>query len=144
MTQPPPVNALDYRTSSQGVREIAARQRAICLCILGVIVLYIALVAGQKSLPPIAILALSAAILAIDITAVVFVFLMTTKLYGTGIGILLGILTFLPCAGIITLLAVNAKATAILKQAGLKVGLLGATVPDNYAPPAASPPPPPR
>jgi hypothetical protein len=41
---------------------------------------------------------------------------------------LLGILTLLPCIGLITLLVVNAKATAILKAGGLKVGLLGAKV----------------
>jgi hypothetical protein len=37
-----------------------------------------------------------------------------------------------PCVGLITLLVVNAKATSILKAAGLKVGLLGARVPADY------------
>ena len=57
-----------------------------------------------------------------------FVFLLSIKVYGNGVGVLLGILTLIPCIGLLVLLAVNSKATAILKQNGIKVGLLGANI----------------
>src|SRR6202012_5247243 len=123
MTQQPQSGGgiLEYRRSPRGVREIAQRQRGIIMCILGLFVFYGAMIAGQTKLPPMVLLGLAGGMLALDITAMVFVFLLTTKLYGVGVGILLGILTFAPCVGLITLLVVNAKATAILKEAGLKV-----------------------
>jgi hypothetical protein len=93
---------------------------------------YAAMIVGQRSLPPVAMLVLLLAMVGVEITSVVFVFLLTTKLYGAGVGVLLGILTMVPCVGLITLLVVNAKATNILKAAGLKVGLLGARVPADY------------
>ena len=131
MTQQPAGGILEYRKSPEGIREIARRQRAIIMCILGQLVLYGVLLAGQRAFPPLVILGVAGAMLAVDVVGVVFVFLLATKLYGVGVGILLGILTFAPCAGLIVLLIVNARATAILKQAGLKVGLLGASVPAN-------------
>ena len=57
-----------------------------------------------------------------------FVFLLATKVYGTGLGILLGLLTFIPCIGLLVLLIVNGKATRVLKENGFKVGLLGANL----------------
>jgi len=59
----------------------------------------------------------------------VFVFLLATKLYGTALGVLLGILTIIPLVGLIILLIVNAKAIKILRAAGIDVGLLGAKHP---------------
>ena len=130
MTHPNPI--IEYRKSPEGVREIAQRQRAILLCILGIFILYGLAIVGQTAFPPIVVLIIAFLILAVDLTAVVFVFLLTTKLYGIGIGLLLGFLTLVPCVGLITLLVVNGKATTILKEAGLKVGLLGAKVPDSF------------
>jgi hypothetical protein len=131
MTQKPPDNTLSYASTPEGIREIAGRQRAIILCIVAGIILYVALAAGQTQLPLAVKLLLLMALLACNITATVFVFLLTTKLYGTGVGVLLGVLTLLPCIGLITLLIINGKATAILQQNGIKVGLLGATLPDH-------------
>jgi hypothetical protein len=54
------------------------------------------------------------------------VFLLAIKVYGTRVGILLGILTLIPLVSLIVLLRVNAKATSVLRQNGIKVGLLGA------------------
>ena len=48
------------------------------------------------------------------------------KTYGSGLGILLGVLCLLPLVGLLVLLAVNGKATRVLKQNGIRVGLLGA------------------
>jgi hypothetical protein len=61
-----------------------------------------------------------------QIAGLVFVFLLSTKVYGTGLGILFAILTVLPCLGILVLLMINSKATTVLRQNGHKVGLLGA------------------
>ena len=131
MTQPPLDPYLEYRKSPAGIREIAQRQRAILLCILAIFILYVPAIGMQQMLPLLVRLGLAFAVLVVDIVAVVFVFLLTTKLYGVGVGILVGILTLIPCVGLITLLVVNAKATTILRAAGLKVGLLGASVPDD-------------
>ena len=58
----------------------------------------------------------------------VFVFLLSIKIYGTGLGIVLGILSLVPLVGLVVLLIVNGKATGVLKQNGIKVGLLGANL----------------
>lgn len=48
------------------------------------------------------------------------------KVYGVGLGILLGVLSLAPCISLIVLLLVNGKATSVLRQNGIKVGLMGA------------------
>jgi ABC-type enterochelin transport system permease subunit len=48
------------------------------------------------------------------------------SLYSTTTGIVLGILTFIPLVGLIVLLIVNGKATNVLRQNGITVGLMGA------------------
>ena len=55
-----------------------------------------------------------------------FVFSLAIKVYSPLAGVLLGMLTLIPCIGLIILAAVNGKATSILKQNGIKVGFLGA------------------
>jgi hypothetical protein len=45
-------------------------------------------------------------------------------------GVVLGILTLIPCVGLIVLLIINSKATGILKKNGVRVGLLGAKMSD--------------
>lgn len=67
-------------------------------------------------------------VLVVGLAGTVFVFLLAIKVYSTGVGVLLGILTLVPCIGLIVLLIVNGKATGILKQNGIKVGLLGANL----------------
>ena len=53
------------------------------------------------------------------------------QLYGKSPGIVFGILTLVPLVGLIVLLVVNAKATSVLRENGLEVGLLGAKVPNR-------------
>jgi hypothetical protein len=48
------------------------------------------------------------------------------KVYSVIQGILIGILTMVPCLGLLLLLLVNQKATKILKDNGHNVGLFGA------------------
>ena len=125
---PPPVppSPLNYATPTarNDLREIAVRQRAIMLCILA----YIALVVLQFAIPPEMRIFLGIAVLAVGITAAVFVFMLALALYNTASGILLGILTLVPLLGLFILLVINQKATTILKSHGIKVGLLGANM----------------
>lgn len=116
------------RPMPQGVRlrEIASRQKAIQFCILGYIVCVILGVALPRPVNAFAGLG----ILASGITGAVFVFMLAVSLYGTGAGIALGICTFIPLIGLIILLIVNGKATNVLRQHGVHVGLLGARMSD--------------
>ena len=112
--------------SRADLRSVATYQKGILVCILA----YLLLVALQFALPTEVRLFLALAAVAVSITATVFVFLLATKVYSTGLGVLLGILTLIPCVGLIVLLIINGKATAVLKAHGIRVGLLGASMSD--------------
>jgi hypothetical protein len=112
--------------SRDDLRSVATYQKGILLCIL----VYLLLVAFQFALPPEVRLFLGLAFVVLAITATVFVFLLATKVYSTGLGILLGLLTLIPCVGLIVLVIINGKATAVLKAHGIRVGLLGASMSD--------------
>lgn len=114
------------RLSRETLHAIAFNQKAIILCIL----VYLILVAVQFAVPEDRRPLLALALIPLGITATVFVFLLATKVYSTGMGVLLGILTLIPCVGLIVLLIINAKATNTLKSHGIHVGLLGASSSD--------------
>lgn len=115
---------------------VAKAQKGVLVCILAQIVLVIARLAatagveaGPANGASIAFeLLLIIITLAVGITSTVFVFLLAIKVYPTGTGVLMGILTLVPCIGLIVLLIINAKATTVLKENGIKVGLLGANL----------------
>ena len=106
----------------EDLRRVAKYQRGILLCIL---IYFVALI-GQFALPPGMRPLLGVGVLLVMLVSTVFVFLLATKLYGTVSGVLLGILTMIPLIGLIMLLILNGKATGILQQNKIKVGLLGA------------------
>ena len=116
------------------LRDIAFYQRILILCIMALMILYVGAAAMQVMAPRdgrpnpmlLAQLAISVAVLVAAIASTVFVFLLATKAYNVGIGILLGILTLLPCIGIIVLLIINSQATSLLQRNGIRVGFLGA------------------
>lgn len=108
------------------LRSVAIYQKAILLCIL----LYICVAGARFLMPPEIQLLVSLALVPVAITSTVFVFLLATKTYGTGLGIVLGILTLIPCVGLIVLLIVNGRATSTLREHGIQVGLLGARLSD--------------
>ena len=122
--QPPPPPVLSYAPPPPrtDLRTIATRQRAIMACILG----YIVAIVCKVALPPELRLIVSIAVLALGVTAAVFVFILAMAVYSNGVGILLGILTLIPLIGLFVLLTVNGKATTILRAHGIKVGLMGA------------------
>ncbi len=107
--------------SREDLRSVAQYQKGIIFCILYYLIAVIGL-AVPTPLRPIILLSLLVAVL----VGTVFVFKLAIKIYSTRVGVLLGILTLIPCIGIIVLLVVNGKATGILKQNGIEVGLLGA------------------
>jgi len=106
----------------EDVRAVAVCQKGILICLLIQLIGTISQFAIPADMRPILLLAL----LPVSIVGLVFVFRLSTRVYSTGVGILLAILTILPCFGLLVLLIVNGKATTILRQNGHKVGLLGA------------------
>ena len=108
----------------EDLRSVAKYQKGILVCIL----VYLIAVVGQFVLPPELRALVGIPVLIAGIVGAVFVFLLAIKVYGTGLGIVLGILSLIPCIGLIVLLIVNQKATSILKQNGIQVGLLGANL----------------
>jgi len=104
--------------------SVAQYQKGILVCILIYFIAVICQFAVPPELRPIIVIG----VLVVGLAGTIFVFLLAIKVYSTGVGVLLGILTFIPCLGLIVLLVVNGKATEILKQNGIKVGLLGANL----------------
>jgi hypothetical protein len=112
--------------SREDLRSVAKYQRGLLVCVL----IYLGAVAASmilpRILPPELTIIASLLFAVAGIAGLVFVFLLSTKVYGTGLGVLFGLLTLIPCVGLIVLLVINQKATSVLRQNGVKVGLLGA------------------
>ena len=110
--------------SREDLKAVARYQKGILVCIL----IYLIAMIGQFAIPADFRPLIGLGILVVGLVGTVFVFLLAIKVYSTGVGVLLGILALIPCIGLIALLVVNGKATGILKQNGINVGLLGADV----------------
>ncbi|MBP3956224.1 hypothetical protein J8F10_13115 [Gemmata sp. G18] len=78
------------------------------------------------------LVAATAAVL-LGVVSLVVVFLLASKLYGTATAVVLGLCLLVLCGGTITLLVVNARATAELRRNGIRVGFLGARRADLVA-----------
>jgi hypothetical protein len=101
---------------------VATYQKVILICILA----YLAAVVARLALPEGLQLLTGLGVIAVGIVATVFVFMLAIKIYNVGLGVAFGILTLIPCIGLIVLLVINQKATSVLKAHGYRVGLLGA------------------
>jgi hypothetical protein len=108
----------------EDLRTIARFQKGILVCIL----IYLIAVIAQFALPPELRIFMAVGVMVFALAGAVFVFLLAIKVYGVGLGILLGVLSMAPCLGLIVLLLVNGKATNVLRQNGIKVGLMGANI----------------
>lgn len=108
----------------EDLRSVAKYQKGILVCIL----IYLITVVCQFLIPSELQLLVWLCGIVVSIAGTVFVFLLAIKVYGAPLGVLLGILTLIPCIGLIVLLVVNGKATSVLRQNGIKVGLLGANL----------------
>jgi len=125
----PPIDAevVGVRSGNrEDLRSVALYQKGILVCIL----IYLIWIVVRFVVPPELAMILSAGVLVVGIVGTVFVFLLAIKVYSTALGILLGILTLIPCLGLIVLLIVNGKATGVLRQNGIRVGLMGARLSD--------------
>jgi hypothetical protein len=109
------------------LRQIAVRQKAIQFCILGYLVSVVLLFILPR---PLRVLGAFGVLATVKITAAVFVFMLAMAIYGTALGIILGVMTLIPVVGLIVLLIVNGKATSLLRDDGIHVGLLGARMSD--------------
>jgi hypothetical protein len=110
------------RLGREELYRIASYQKAVLLCVL----VSLGVVAGQFALPEGSTLLVIAGLAVVGVISAVFVFLLATSLFGNGLGAFLGVLTLVPYLGLVVLLFVNGKATAVLKEHGIRVGLLGA------------------
>ncbi|QDU53836.1 hypothetical protein [Aeoliella mucimassa] len=104
------------------LRKVAQYQKGILVCIL----LYFCAVFAQFAVPAEVVLIVGLVAFAAAIAGAVFTFLLAVKTYGTVLGIILGFLCLVPLLGLLILLIVNGKATTILRNNNIKVGLLGA------------------
>lgn len=120
LTPPPAVGVLSGKR--EDLHRVAMYQKGILICIL----VYILAVIVQFLLPENVRFLLQIGVLGVGLVATIFVFLLAMKVYHPVVGILVALLTLVPCLGLIVLLMINGKATSILRQNGLKVGLLGA------------------
>jgi len=110
---------------------IASAQRKLIVCIFLQIVFYIGLVVtgGGKTPntgPAMVTRVLGAATLVAGIVGTIYAFKLAIKLYSVGLGTVLGVLTLIPCLGLLVLLSINSKATTLLRDKGHHVGFMGA------------------
>jgi len=106
----------------EDLKTVAFAQKSIIVCIL----LYFCLIVARFFVPREYNLYLFICLVVLGLVSTVSVFVLAMKVYSVVQGILVGILTMVPCLGLILLLLVNQKATRILRENGHEVGLLGA------------------
>jgi len=106
----------------EDLKAVAVAQKSILVCIL----LYFVAIISQFLVPVEYRLYILIGVLVIGLAATVSVLLLAIRAYSIGMGIALGIGTFIPCLGLLILLMINGKATKILAENGHHVGLLGA------------------
>jgi hypothetical protein len=121
----PPPQTYD-RQRGIDLRQVARRQRAILWYILASLVLQVLLFTPIGSFHPLVALFILLAFLALQIMIVVGVVQLLAAL-GVGIiwRILCIVLLFAPCISLLTLLVINSRATRALRDAGLRVRLMG-------------------
>ncbi len=108
----------------EDLRRVAMYQKGILTCILIQLLAFVL----QFALPVELRIFVSLGLLVVGVAGTVFIFLLAMHVYSTGLGVLLGTLALIPCIGLIVLLAINGKATTVLRNNGIKVGLLGANL----------------
>lgn len=106
--------------SDAGIEQVASAQKLIIFSILA----YFAGAAAQTFLGPIGLLLVLGAVL----MGLIGTFRLCSGLgYSMAVRVILIVLMFVPLVSLIVLLVLNARATARLRAAGYRVGLLGAT-----------------
>ena len=132
--------AFEQTPARGSVRKVAQYQKAVIYCLLGQLLVgclvgTLAIVldggggggaAGEFGAADAALLLVALAAVVLWLASAVFVGLLAAELFGGGLGVVLGLLALFGCVGSLVLLIVNQFATNRLKEAGLKVGLMGA------------------
>jgi hypothetical protein len=114
------------------LRKVAQAQKVIIGCIaINLLLFALQSMVPDKvvfvlGIPVLGIPVLGIPVLACVVVGAVYVFVLAIRVYGVGLGILLGVMALIPYLGLIVLLVVNGEATKVLKQNGIPVGLLGA------------------
>lgn len=112
--------------SREKLKEVAQFQKGILFCILLSICVY-----GISFAVPQEMKLIMAGILGLtSLVNVAFAMLLGVKVYSPVTGVILGVLTVVPCLGLIILLVINQAATKLLTAHGVKVGLMGARMSD--------------
>jgi hypothetical protein len=106
----------------EDLRKVAIAQKVILFCIL----INFAALGARFVLPPQALPAVFIVLVLAGLVSTIFTIVLAIRVYNLALGIILGLLAFIPCIGLLVLLMVNQKATSILQANGLRVGLLGA------------------
>ncbi len=128
---PPVVTGLK-KNSPENLQKVAFCQRGVMLCLA---VYLLATVAA----PLIAVVdtgtslflwrgSLVTLVLVDVLVGTLFVFRLSTLVYGFAAGLVMGLLTLIPCFGLFLLVLTNGIATATLRRNGIRVGFLGASL----------------
>ena len=123
-TTPPPIP----NSTNNNIQHIAKLQRYVnyaFLAYLCVIIISIGFSSFLKSDSPVGVL-FFIFFMAVAIFGAVSVFRLAKAMSGVGVAIIAMLGMLIPVIGLIILLVINGSATKKLKQAGYKVGLLGA------------------
>jgi len=137
---PPPIPTqaacMPSGISGNPLRQIARYQRAICLCVLTGMLVFMAFhaliqlrlyqPASRGQMPDLFGMLVVLVLIGTNLIATVSTFSLAIRLHGAGIGVLMGLLTLIPLVGLVVLLVVFRQATCVLKRHGIRVGLLGA------------------
>jgi len=103
------------------LRKIAVAQKGI----ITVILLQFACYAATAVLPPPLKVYPAIGTLALAVVSLYFIASLALSVYSTALGIFFAILSLIPCINLLVLVATNAKATRVLRDAGYRVGFLG-------------------
>jgi hypothetical protein len=106
------------------LRKVALYQRIVLICIA----CSFAIFPCHYLAPPAAEVLVLFCSIAISVVDSIFVFRLAFELCGTAGGVILGVLTLIPCFGYLMLLVVEGQATRILRANGYRVGLFGASL----------------
>lgn len=117
------------------LRKVALYQKIVLICIACSFAIFFC----HFVVPPMGHGLVLVCSVAIGIFDSFFVFRLAFELFGTAVGVVLGVLTLIPCFGYLILLGVEGQATRVLKANGYRVGLFGASLsqfPDEGRSPA--------
>lgn len=104
------------------LRAVAMYQKGVIVAIL----LYLAVIVAQFMLPPQAIIFIGLAGFMAMLLGAASAILLSVKVYGPIVGLLMGLLVLIPLLGLIVLLLINNRATRTMRDNDIEVGLFGA------------------